>query len=138
MPCLARKTPVTDSSIGRTWNLYASSSRSTYWHIGPKRWVELHLLDHPIVPVLVEEWLGDVRDPSVTHYGWESGEIVDGKCGVSGISMIWPRARGGDCSPWVSLGMCFPYGMQAEIDAGKGKMIALRILAMEVANQVGG
>jgi len=106
----------------RTWNLYAHASRGTYWHIGNKRWVELHGLRDPIVPILVEEWVGDVRDPEVTHYGWEDAD-KPGK-----VTMIWPRVSNNDrLPPWMSLNMCFAYGIQAEIDAGKGKMVALRV-----------
>ena len=110
------------ATAGRTWDFYAHARGSTYWFVGAKPWVELHGLTDPVVPVIAEEWLGDVRDPEVTHYGWE----YTGKPGS--VTMIWPRARGReDLTPWLSLGMCFPYGMQAEIEAGKGQMVALRI-----------
>jgi len=123
-----------NAPTGRTWNLHAHASRGTYWHIGTERWVKLHGLTDPVVPVLLEEWLGDPRDPEVTHYGWEynakpgSGEY-NAKPGS--VTMIYPRAKGErpDLLPWLSLNMCFAYGMQAEIDAGKGKMVALRITA---------
>lgn len=119
-------------TVGRTWALYAHASRGTHWHLGAKQWVELHGLDDPIVPVLAEEWLGDARAPEVTHYGWEDtdkpGHVV----------MIWPRARddrdrGHDPvpTPWMLLGMCFPYGMQVAVDHGDGKMVALRVTERE-------
>jgi hypothetical protein len=74
------------------------------------------------VSVIAEEWRGDVRDPEVTHYGWEYMDKP------GSVTMIWPRARGrDDLTPWLSLNVCFAYGMQAEIDAGKGRMVALRI-----------
>lgn len=108
--------------VGRAWSLHAHDVRGTYWHVGERRWVEMHGLTHPIVPVIAREHIGDARDPKVTHYGWEYAN----KPGR--VAMIWPRASGReDISPWMLLGMCFTYGMQAEIDAGKGKMVALRI-----------
>ena len=108
--------------IGRTWDFHAHASRGTYWHVGTRRWVELHGLTDPVVAVVAEEWLGDVRDPEVTHYGWE---YID-KPGS--VTMIWPRSRGReDLTPWLLLNMCFTYGMQAEIDACKGRMVALRL-----------
>lgn len=110
----------------RTWNLWAYASRSTFWHIGAKRWVELHGLSDPIVPVLVEECTGDVLGSEVTHYGWEYTEKP------GSVTMIWPRATNNDrLKPWMSLEMCFAYGMQAEVDAGKGNMVALRITRRE-------
>lgn len=115
-----------EKRVGRSWNLHACASRGTYWHLSAKRWVELHGLKDPIVPVLAEEWLGEVRDPEVTHYGWEYTDKP------GSVTMIWPRAKGrADLVPWLSLNMCFAYGMQVEIDAGKGKMVALRVVQTE-------
>ncbi len=116
-------------TIGRTWALWADENRGTHWHVGARRWVELHGLPRPAVPVLVEEWTGDARAAEVTHYGWEYAD----KPGDA--TMIWPRARGDDTSlsPWMSLDMCFAYGMQAEVDRGRGRMLALRITERTIA-----
>jgi hypothetical protein len=59
-------------TVGRTWKLWAYRYESgALWHVGPKKWVELHALPYPLVPVLVEEILGDRYAAEVTHYGWE-------------------------------------------------------------------
>lgn len=108
--------------MSRTWDLWAQRNLGTHWHIGDKRWVEIHGLSHPIVAVHVREHDGDPKDPEVTHYGWEPADKPDK------IIMIWPRTHGAEhLPPWMSLHMCFPYGIQAAIDHGAGKMIALCI-----------
>ena len=62
-------------TVGRTWQLWAHRYESGKFHnVGKRRWVELHLLDRPVVPVLAEEVLGDRLDPAVTHYGWQDAE----------------------------------------------------------------
>ena len=107
---------------GRTWNFYAHAIRGTYQHIGSKQWVELHGSPHLVVSVIAEEWIGDARDPTVTHYGWESWS------NPGNVTMIYPRSSGReDLVPWLLLEMCFPAGMQAEIQGCEGRMIALRI-----------
>lgn len=58
----------------------------------------------------------DVREiPSgsdATHYGWL-------EVGAKTPSMIWPSM--------VQLEMCFPYGMKAEVDRGRGRCVMLAI-----------
>ena len=57
-------------SVCRTWRLWAHRYESgELWHVGDRGWVELHQLQDPIVPILVEEVLGDPYAPEVTHYG---------------------------------------------------------------------
>jgi len=99
--------------VNRTWNLWATRSRGTHWHVGAKRWVELHGLPDPIVPVIVEEWTGDVRASEVTHYGWEDADKPDK------VTMIWPRARSANAAPWMSLMVtvgCSHYASQRPSD----------------------
>ncbi len=106
----------------QAWDLWATRGRGdTHWHIGERRWVELHGLPDPIVAVRVEAWTGDIRDPEVTHYGWEYTD-QPGR-----ITMVYPRTTGEQRLPWMFLNMRFAYGMQAEIDRGRGRMRALRI-----------
>ncbi len=114
------------TSIGRTWELWACRYESgTFMHVGARRWVELHYLPEPIVPVLVEEVLGDPLAPEVTHYAWEDTDRPR-----ASPAMVQRRAHaspGIQRSAWMLLDMCFPYGVKAEVDAGRGKILALRI-----------
>lgn len=105
-------------TLARTWNLWAHRMPDALWHIGERRWVELHGLTDPLVPVLVEEWLGDQRAAEVTHYGWQGTDKTD-PCMI--------QIRTGTENPMMFLSMCMPYGLQAEIDAGTGKVVALKI-----------
>ncbi len=94
-------------------------------HVGGKRYVELHYLPEPVVPVLVEEMIGDPLAAEVTHYGWDdAGHPRDSP------SMIQRRCSPKDSEParaWMLLDMCFPYGIGAAIRRGEGKMVSLRI-----------
>ena len=69
--------------VGRTWELWGYRFEDgELWHVGERNWVELHRLRNPelhqespvIVPVLVEEILGDPYNFKVTHYGWRHEE----------------------------------------------------------------
>ncbi len=123
------------SDVVCSWQMHAHrTGNGMLRDIGHQRWVELFGGDDPIVPVTVDELrVSDTKDPDVTHYGWwdiagsmqkESTEPV----------MIFPRVGGPqrpDIDPWTLLGMCFTYGMQAEINRGKGRMVCLRITESE-------
>ena len=46
------------STVGRTWELWAQRhANGKLWHVGSRRWVELHGSNFPLVPDLVEEIL---------------------------------------------------------------------------------
>jgi hypothetical protein len=117
-------------TVGRTWKLWAYRYESgKLWHVGEKRWVELHQLACPIVPVLVEEILGDRFVPEVTHYGWQTTKAHPHWSGDK-PSMI--QVRGGNNPAnlrraLMYLSMCFPYGLDAAIKHGDGDIIGLRI-----------
>ena len=112
--------------IGRTWDLWAHRYASgKLRNVGARPWVVLHLLEHPIVPVLVEEILGDVYAPEVTHYAWEDLERPR-----ETPSMVQLRAGSDPTNParaLMLLDMCFAYGVQSAIADGRGKVLALRI-----------
>lgn len=100
-------------TTGRTWKLWGHRYETgKIWNIGERNWVQLHLLKHPIIPVLVEEWLGGKDDSEVTHYGWEHTD-KPGK-----PAMMYVRTTTG--KPWMFLDMCFTYGMDVEIREGQG------------------
>ncbi len=80
------------------------------WHIGAEPWVKLHQLDHPIVPVQVEEWLGDPLAPEVTHYAWEPAIDEHAARKTDRPQMIQVRTGTGDRS-MMFLDMCFPYSL---------------------------
>jgi hypothetical protein len=98
------------------WNLYAheslkhQSKETWFSHIGEKRWVELHLLKEPIVPVLVS------LDPNGDYYGWI-------KTGKEVPNMIYPKL--------FLLSMCFPYGVEAAERNGEGKIVRLTVIKRE-------
>lgn len=108
---------------GRTWKLYANrSDEGTFRNIGDRRWVEFHYSRDPVVPVLVEEILGDRHAPEVTHYGWE-----DAARARSSPSTIQRRMTGPNTQPTSMLSMCFPSGVDDMEARGRGRIVALRI-----------
>jgi hypothetical protein len=116
--------------IGRTWKLWAylyPDHGGSLRNIGARGWVKLHGLSDPIVPVLVEEVLGDLYAPEVTHYGWEdlryphdAPEMIQVRCGLIPSDPRPDRAL-------MLLDMCFAYGVKSAVEHGDGKILALRI-----------
>ena len=118
------------TDVGRIWKLWAYRYESgALWHVGARKWVELHGLTHPLVAVLVEEILGDLYADNVTHYGWQ---YVEGSRYRHGDvpTMIQVRTGNDPTNPKrarMFLDMCFPYGVEASIKSGEGNIVALRI-----------
>jgi hypothetical protein len=113
--------------VGRTWKLWAYRYESgKLWHVGARRWVELHQLDHPLVSVLVEEILDSLYGDEVTHYGWQYVEGSRYRHGDS-PTMIYVRAGNDPKRALMLLSMCFPYGLDAAVAQGDGNVVALRI-----------
>lgn len=113
-----------------TWSMHAHRyENGQLWHVGHKRWVQLHGISCPIVAVLVEQMDCDPTSPEVTHYGWWD---LATECQKESTepTLIYPRTgRSGrpDITPWMLLGMCFAYGIDVEASSGKGRMVCLRI-----------
>lgn len=84
--------------------------REYYMHIGSYRYVEIHLLGKPIIPVKV------IKDDHGDHFGWLDSDPKrhDGK-----PCMIWPTL--------TQLAICFPYGLEAAKKKGDGDMVRLII-----------
>jgi hypothetical protein len=118
------------SRIDRTWKLWAyRHENGKFWHVGERWWVELHQLDHPLVPVLVEEILGDLYASEITHYGWQYVEGSRYRHGDA-PTMIQVRTGNDPKDPkraLMFLSMCFPYGLDAETEKGDGRVVAMRI-----------
>lgn len=115
------------SNVGRTWQLWAHRYESgKLWHVGERRWVELHGLSHPLVAVQVEEILGDPYDTEVTHYGWQYVEGSQYRHGDT-PTMIQIRTGSDPQRSMMFLAMCFPYGLDAAIAKGDGNVVAMRI-----------
>jgi hypothetical protein len=118
------------TAVGRTWKLWAHRHENEkLWHVGEKRWVALHQLTHPLVPVLVEEILGDPYAPEVTHYGWQ---YIEGSRYRHGDTPTMIQIRTGDDPKdpkraLMFLNMRFPYGLAAAIEKGDGNVVPLRI-----------
>lgn len=124
--------------VGRRWRMFASKSPDRkrpgeflFMHVGDEGWVKLHGLEDPIVPVLVEEVLGDLYAPEVTNYGWEdlARRPGDEKHDERPV-MIQIRAGNDPADParaTMLLRMCFAYGFEIEESNGAGRVLALRI-----------
>lgn len=97
------------------WRMYAHRYDSGDLHnLGSRRYVEFHGVPRPIVEVDVVEVADD--DPAATHWGWvQTGETEP--------VMIHPRE--------VLFRVCFPYGVKAEVDAGKGRVVRLAVTEAE-------
>lgn len=115
------------SAVGCTWALWAYRyENGALWHIGDRNWVKLHQLQNPLVPVLVEEILGDPYAPEVTHYGWRDAEGSQYRHNDV-PTMIQIRTGADPKRTLMFLSMCFPYGLDVVIKQGDGSVVALRI-----------
>lgn len=97
-----------------SWRAFAHKREGYLWHVGEKQWVELHGLPHPIVEVEV------TLDDDGTYYGWHAA----GK-EASLPQMIWPHE--------TLYSICFPYGPEAEEDAGRGRTVRMKIVEAQSA-----
>lgn len=98
------------------WRMWAHRYNNGDLHnLGSRRYVEAHGLTNPILEVDVVEVADD--DPATTHWGWM-------QAGKTEPVMIYPRE--------VLFRVCFPYGVQAEVDAGRGRVV--RLAVTEVAD----
>jgi len=98
------------------WRMWAHRYDSGDLHnLGSRRYVEAHGVPKPIVEVNVTEVADD--DPAATHWGWMRPTDTE-------PVMIYPRE--------VLFSMCFHYGVQAEVNAGKGRVV--RLAVTEVAD----
>jgi hypothetical protein len=122
------------SDVRRVWKLWAHRYESgKLWHVGDRRWVELHQLPHPLVAVLVEEILGDPYAPEVTHYGWQYAEGSRYRHGDT-PTMIQVRTGSDPKRSMMFLSMCFPCGIDAAIAKGDGNVVAMRITERKEEN----
>lgn len=99
-------------SVSRQWEMWGHELKThdgkgfEYHHCSPdRRWVEMHRLSEPVVPVVVSE------SPSGNFLGWiETGTDVP--------TMIWHERI---------FDICFPYGSKAEVEAGHGRVVRLEL-----------
>lgn len=99
------------------WPMWAHRYDSGRFHtIGSKRYVELHQLAEPMFPVVVEEV--DREDESGNAWGW-MGFAYGWRQADTEPVMIW--------SSWAQFSMCFPYGPEREEQAGKGRIVRLKV-----------
>lgn len=97
------------------WRMYAHRYDSGDLHnLGERWWVEIHGLPDPIVEVDVIEVEAD--DPTATHWAWMDKDRNEPE-------MIYPRES--------LFSMCFPYDVQAEVDAGRGRVVRLAVTEVE-------
>lgn len=93
------------------WRMWAHRYDSgDLWNLGSRWYVEFHGVPKSIVEVDVAEVADD--DPAATHWGLM-------RAGETEPVMIYPRE--------VLFRVCFPYGVQAEVDAGKGRVVRLAV-----------
>lgn len=81
-----------------------------YLHVGSRKYVEVHYMDDPIVPVTVRE--RTEGDTGRVYYGWQ-------RTGEADYAMIWPTE--------VQFEMCFPNGSKWPERAGHGRKVVLTI-----------
>ena len=91
----------------KQWKMWAHFYKNLFRHCGSKRYVEIHHIDEPIVPVVLTE------SPTGRYWGWLEND------GKDTPTMIWPSK--------MQVEMCFPYGPKAESDRGRGRLIQLDI-----------
>ena len=107
--------PISDETAvigdGR-WRMWAvRDSADTFSYPGHRRYAAAHATQgEPVVAVIVSE------DPDGPYWGWIH---TDG----DEPQMIYRHG--------VAFRMCFPYGPQAEQDAGRGRIVHLTVTAME-------
>jgi hypothetical protein len=101
---------------GMTWDAFAyredGRRGSRYSTVGPRPYVALHGLGWPIVPVVVTETA--YGDPDATHWGW----IAVGE-DTPTWALVWPSR--------AQYAICFPYGVKAEEERGRGRTVRLRV-----------
>lgn len=108
-------------SVAESWRMFANHRDGEWFYPFPDAWyVEAH--GRKPEPVLVTELPEDAAGEDVDGFGWidtveRVGQEPDGIPG-----MIWPRL--------FLLEMCFPYGLKAEAERGRGRMVKLRIEPM--------
>lgn len=90
--------------------LREQDGRVYFFHASPsRRWVKLHGVDDPIVPVRIRE--RTEADPPSGYWGWLPADDPSAYC------FVWPSE--------VQLNMCFPYGPEAEEARGRGRKVNL-------------
>lgn len=107
--------------MAASWDMWAHDRGGRFDNPGEEWWVQIHGLPYPVVPVTVTEVAPD--DPGATHWGW-----IDSASSRS-------RLAGVPCMIWASkaaFGAQFPYGVAAEVAAGKGQVVRLRITPREI------
>jgi hypothetical protein len=117
------------STVERTWELWAYRyANGQLLHIGDRWWVELHQLQSPLVPVLIEEVSGDPYAPEVTHYGWRYAEGLLQHEDVPTMIQIRLKTDPSDSKhARALLDMCFSHGCDVAIARGDGNVVPLRI-----------
>jgi hypothetical protein len=92
----------------RSWEMWAGRRGDLFVDVGPHpTYVRMHGHDKP-APVRV------VEDPDGPYWGWqEKGHEQEPPV------MIYEHK--------TLFNICFPYGVQAEVDAGHGRVLRLRV-----------
>jgi len=109
----------------KSWELYAHKyPNNIFMHVGSLNFVKAHMLDEPIIKVLIE------LEDNGKYWGWiYNPDYKDSMYRKDGIpQMIWPSKN--------QVEMCFVYGIKAEEDRGKGKLVRLKITEIEEENNV--
>lgn len=86
--------------------------RALYWNLSTdRRWTEIHEYPMPIVEVSVIE-VPEGKATETDYWGWHIH-------GQEHPVFIYPVE--------LLLGICFPYGVEAEVSRGRGRVVRLRI-----------
>ena len=98
------------AEVGR-WRMFAHRYDNGDLHnLGSRRYGEYHGLAYPIVEVDVTEV--PEGDPAATHWGWIRPQDTE-------PVLIYPRE--------VLFRVCFPYGVEVEVAAGRGRVVRLAV-----------
>jgi hypothetical protein len=107
---------------GASWEAFAYWEKNLLggWYsiVGPRHYVQLYAFGAPIVPVTVTEVTAG--DPDATHWGW-----INAGAGIPEWALVWPTRP--------QYRVCFPYGVEAEEEAGRGRTVRLRVTAKDVS-----
>jgi len=103
-----------DTGLGETWEMYAHrDGKGGFRHVFGRKAQVAMTGPAEIVPVTVTI----VPEPDNTHWAWL--DYVYGEWNNLAPTMIWESL--------FQLEMCFTYGMQAEIDLGRGIPVTLLV-----------
>lgn len=94
----------------REWS--EQHGRPLYWNLSTdRRWTKIHEYPYPIVEMNVTE-VPEADATDLDYWGWRI-------TGEEHPVFVYPHP--------VLLEICFPYGIPAEVEKGRGRVVRLRV-----------